>query len=299
MAKRKPLKKESRVRGAKVFKTKVARTEAVFADPFSSTLRESDDLFSRVRRVAGVQVDSAALREEIKTFVKNYFRILRPILSSESIETSELDQLMQELLAFANSRTSASIYRKSFNAIRQHLVRIEGVREVVNSGRLSQGLSLQQKGTHGRDAEIIATLEKTVPTAAISYRQALDDIGKLKVSYRGTAAELREVLREVLDYLAPDAEVRAITSFKLEEGTRGPTMKQKVHYILKSRKKSATAIEAPEEAASVVDEGIAKLVRATYNRGSLLTHTQGEGQSEALQIKMYLDTVLCELLEIH
>src|SRR6266853_172856 len=51
----------------------------------------------------------------------------------------------------------------------------------------------------------LATLDKVVPTTALSSRQAPQDLGdQQRVSYRGTAAELREVLRELLDHLASD-----------------------------------------------------------------------------------------------
>jgi hypothetical protein len=47
----------------------------------------------------------------------------------------------------------------------------------------------------------LATLDKVVPTTALSSRQAPQDLGdQQRVSYRGTAAELREVL----DHLASD-----------------------------------------------------------------------------------------------
>jgi hypothetical protein len=139
---------------------------------------------------------------------------------------------------------------------------------------------------------------KILPSAAISYQQVIADISNSRVSYKGSIAELREVLREVLDYLAPDVDVLTVPGFKLEKDRSGPTMKQKVRFILKNRKKTASAIDAPENAAALVDEGIAKLARATYDRGSLSAHTTAS-REEAMSIKRYLDSVLCELLEIY
>ena len=55
------------------------------------------------------------------------------------------------------------------------------------------------------EVQIIETLQSLVPTAALSYQQAIRDLAdSTRVSYRGPAAELREVLREVCDHLAPD-----------------------------------------------------------------------------------------------
>ena len=133
---------------------------------------------------------------------------------------------------------------------------------------------------------------------ALSYQQVLIDISEQRLSYKGTAAEQREILREVLDYLAPDSEVIALPGFKLEKDRTVPTMKQKVRFILKKRNKSQSAIEVPENATLIIEESIAKLARATYNRGSLSTHTETE-KNEVLNLKRYLDSVLCELLEIY
>lgn len=59
-----------------------------------------------------------------------------------------------------------------------------------------------------------------VPTAALSYQQAIRDLADGgRVSYRGPAAELREVLREVLDHQAPDGEVMKSSDYKPEKGS--------------------------------------------------------------------------------
>ena len=189
-------------------------------------------------------------------------------------------------------------YKKILENIRKELGSIEIKREYVTSNLMAQKLGVS-KVENSQDILIIKNLKMTVSTAAVSYEQVLNDLKTDRVSYRGTIAELREVLREVLDYLAPDENVMASPNFHCEENQKKPTMKQKVRFILKKRNKGSTASETAEEATSIVDEGIAKLVRATYNRGSLSAHVQGEGKPEVFQIKRYLDSVLCELLEIH
>lgn len=269
-------------------------------DSLPSAFKKIANLLSEIKSAKVVQISSVVIRERIKDFIKEYFRVLRPELAVYKIDTSGLDLLMQDLMRMANAHTSKKTYKNTLGEIREILMEMETTREHTASDILirskTRGELINQSVIENKS--IIEMLEKTVPTAAVSYRQALGDLQISRSSYRGTVAELREVLREVLDYLAPDDEVKNVQGFKLEEGAKNPTMRQKVRFILKNRNKSATAIEAPEEAASIVDEGIAKLVRATYNRGSLSTHIQGGGQAEAIQIKRYLDTVLCELLEI-
>lgn len=105
-------------------------------------------------------------------------------------------------------------------------------------------------------------------------------------------------MRETLDYLAPDAEVIAEPGFEFEKGTTRPTQRQKALYVLKKRRLSREAIRAPELAVSMVDELGAAIARSAYTRGSISAHGAGSAQ-EVRQLKMYVDAVLAELLEIH
>jgi predicted pPIWI-associating nuclease len=149
------------------------------------------------------------------------------------------------------------------------------------------------------ERRIIDTLSKILVAAAASYEQCLTDLADpSRRSYRGAAHELREVLRETLDYLAPDAEVMAEPGFTLEKGTTRPTQRQKALHILRKRRLSREAMRAPELAVSMVDELGAAITRSAYTRGSMSAHGVGSGQ-EVRQLKMYVDAVLAELLEIH
>ncbi|HWQ68840.1 MAG TPA: hypothetical protein VN494_02595, partial [Patescibacteria group bacterium] len=129
--------------------------------------------------------------------------------------------------------------------------------------------------------------------------QCLIDLGgPPRRSYRGTAHELREVLRETLDYLAPDGDVMAEANFKFEARVTRPTQRQKALYILRKRRLSREAMRAPELAISLVDELGAAITRTAYTRGSISAHGVSSNQ-EVRQLKMYVDAVLAELLEVH
>jgi hypothetical protein len=146
---------------------------------------------------------------------------------------------------------------------------------------------------------IIDTLARILPAAAASCEQCLLDLGgPQRRSYRGVAHELREILRETLDYLAPDADVMAETGFKLERDQERPTQRQKALYILRSRRLSREEISAPEIAVSMVEEMGARITRTAYTRGSKDAHTPSS-DGEVRQLKMWIDAVLGELLEIH
>jgi hypothetical protein len=150
--------------------------------------------------------------------------------------------------------------------------------------------------TERRIADMLA---KILPTAAGSYEQCVFDLGgPPRLSYRGVAHELREVLREALDYLAPDGDVMAETGFKLEQGVTKPTQRQKALYVLRKRRLSREAIAAPELAVSMIEELGAAITRSAYTRGSVSAHVT-TSSSEVRKLKMYVDAVLAELLEIY
>ena len=146
---------------------------------------------------------------------------------------------------------------------------------------------------------IIGTLSRILPAAAASYEQCLVDLGGIpRRSYRGVAHELREVLRETLNYLAPDDKVMAEPDFKLEKNLTRPTQTQKALYVLRKRGLSREAMGAPELTVSMIDELGAAITRTAYQRGSKSAHSSSSAK-EVRQLKMYIDAVLGELLEIH
>ena len=153
--------------------------------------------------------------------------------------------------------------------------------------------------TSGVETQILTTLHKLVPSAGLSYEQALRDLrGAPRISYRGTAVELREALREVLDHLAPDADVMRSPGFKLEKDMTRPTMKQKAQFILKARGAVSGAISTPKDAIQRVEDASASLARSVYTRGSVSTHV-ATTREEVLTMKPYVDGVLAELLQLH
>ena len=146
----------------------------------------------------------------------------------------------------------------------------------------------------GEDDEIISKLDALVPSAALSYKQATLDLkDDRRVSFRGPALELREALREILDHLAPDSEVTAAPGYVQEKNRVGPTMKQKVRFIMKKKRSSS---DAPEQTVTAFEEAIATLTRAVYDRSSKATHMASERQTVA-QLRRYVVTILHEIIE--
>jgi hypothetical protein len=256
-----------------------------------------DSFGLRLRKSTAVNVSSAADRTEAKDLVQAYFRTVRPELTDLSCDVSSIDAMdgaMQELLRLSNGTNRRTSYRTVHGRIKKARDDLEVQREISLGQRQHRPAQLEPI-----EKLILETLRGLVPSAALSYEQALRDLsGPDRLSYRGTANELREGLRETIDHLAPDTDVASAAGYRPERGRTSPTHRQKVRYILKSRSVPRTAAKAPEEAVVLVEELTARLARASYERTSLSAHI-ATAKREVRQLKMYTDSVLAELLEIH
>lgn len=271
-------------------------------DAWDSLLKIVNDFQATVGRSRAVFVGATSLRSAAKSIVQQYFRQTRPYLTGIQFpadELSGLDAEMQALLRLANGRNRKQSYVALLKRARKHLQNIEAARE-VRLGEASIALPADSPARLSSiESRILDTLNKLIPSAAASYQQAILDLGaRDRLSFRGTANELREALREVLDHLAPDSEVEKADGFKVEPGTKKPTQRQKVRHILRARHLPKTAIKVPEDAVIRAEESTASLTRSTYERSSLSAHVT-TARREVEQMKMYIDSVLAELLQIH
>jgi hypothetical protein len=264
---------------------------------WESFWRRVETFSSALARNKAQNVNAADLRQQARDLVQSYFKDVKPAIQrlgvSEAI-TEDLVSEMKNLIGLSVGKNSKSSYQRAVRSIRTKRKDIETGLEFLIGAE-----SPASATPSGSEGAILVTLEKMIPSAGASYKQALMDLHQQgRVSYRGTAAELREVVREVLDQLAPDAAVMASTGFKLEDGLKGPSMKQKVRFILKARRVSDTAKQTAEDSIKHLDENIPSLGRSVYNRGSMDVHT-GRTREEVQNFKLYADAVLGELLEIH
>jgi len=252
-------------------------------------------------RCRTVNVNTASIKDAAKQAVQSYFRFCRPKLVQIGIREealSDLDSGFQHLLKLADGNNPLRRYKAEVSS----LLSAKTVIDVERERRIGENLvrkGIPKAFLTDQEMIILKTLEETIPIAALSYRQACVDLADPnRRSFRGTANELREALRELLDHLAKDEDVLAQPNFKCEAGKTTPTMKQKVRFILRARGVSATAAQAPENAVELAEEKIGTLTRATYDRSSMSTHVS-TSRGEVRQMKMYLDSVFAELLEIH
>ena len=258
------------------------------------------ELRSALLRCRSVNVNTTTLKTKAKELVQFYFRQVRPTLPPMGFSDQSLgsiDTEIQEVLRLSNGNNRRSYYLDHVKRIDVERRNLETQREVLLS---KNATVVPQKVSRTMiEHEILKTLEQIVPTAALSYDQGCRDVAESgRISFRGAANEFREALRELLDHLAPDAEVEGQPGFKREKDQTKSTMKQKVRFILRARGLPATASEVPEGSVVLIDEVVGKLTRSTYNRSSISAHVS-TARSELRQLKMYVDSVLAELLEIH
>lgn len=257
-------------------------------------LKDLESLKKAVSKSTAVNINSQKIKGQAIDFSKEYFSSYRPQLIEKSLldETNlDIDNLFQDLLRLAQGNNLKTRYLTKVKGIEKILKELS-IKETTYSKTVI--VELQHN-----DKLLIATLEAIVPSAALSYKQALTDLNVCthKISFRGTATELREALRETLDHLSPDNDVMKEPGFKLEQNQTKPTMKQKVRYILKQRNLNDTKRIPAEKSVEMVDEIIGQMARAVYSRASLSTHLTTTKQ-EVIQIKRYIDIVFHEILEL-
>lgn len=262
-------------------------------------ISDVEALGASLRRGQAVNVNDQSSKDRAIGLAARYFNDIRPELVATSGETDTLlshDELWQQLVRLAHGNNARRTYLKTIGTIRKQLSEFSIAalaKPILQAPDSGVGTSLSREETL-----ILRTLESLVPSAAASYRQGLTDLmGSERLSYRGTAAEFRESLRETLDHLAPDADVQAQTWYQPEEGQKKPTMKQKARYILISRDRNKTQRDSAEKMLALIEELSGEVMRAVYNRASLATHIH-QSKGEVQQIKRYVDTVLFDLLEI-
>lgn len=245
-----------------------------------------------------MNVNSDHLRQQTRDLAQRWFRDMRPVCVGVGVGNEELkepDGIFQGLLRLANGRNPKRSYLRAVRSARQLRPELEARVDMLKGAQAGDTTHL----ITSVEAGVIRTLEQMLPHAALSYRQVIADLcGPNRFSYRGTATELREVVREVLDHLAPDDAVLKSPGFKLEKDRRGPTMKQKARFILRARGVGESSRSAPEQSVELLEDQIASLARSVYERGSASTHG-ATAKSQVLSFKGYADAVLAELLQLH
>lgn len=140
-----------------------------------------------------------------------------------------------------------------------------------------------------------ALLEVSKPLAKSYAQVKLDIDNDQRVSWAGTAHEIRQILSSLLQILAPDELVEKQVGFQFEKGQNRPTQKQRVAFILK-KKGSDDRVKEVVENVVELDSIIEKLVRGIYTRASDAAHTY-KNKKEVEHILRYFETFMPDLLD--
>jgi hypothetical protein len=256
-------------------------------------------LISTLDRQTGKIVHTVKERNHLRSFVGAWFEVYRPDFLPLIVEEERflpIDELMQRLLTLASKDSSRLTYKRLCRSIQQyfrdHLL--------IPLGRAYWSRA-PESAPAGRDPDVARRLRVLDKDLAESYEQVVEDLIKVdRKTYRGTAAELREVIRGVLDLLAPDEEVMNTEWYKEARRTgarkmENPTQSEKTKYILRKRGSGSAAADAAESYMYSVEDRLGHVVRATYRRASNSTHSGAERGEVAQQLR-YVNALLAELL---
>jgi hypothetical protein len=259
----------------------------------TSLIAEVEKARTALNRVTNPQLHSAKARASLRAIVERYFNEVRPSIGETSTAAQHIDGVdtaMQALLALCHKKGSVQKYRELLREAKGHLVHLD-------SGIVARAGGQSSNDRTEQDVRIVTTLRALLPSAALSYEQALLDLSAgERLSWRGPATDLREALRETLDHLAPDKDVQESAGYKQESNASGPTMKQKVRYILRNRGQSKAKAATTEDATAAIDEALGTFVRSVYTRSSVSTHTPTD-RGEVMRLRDLVRVVFGELLE--
>lgn len=254
-------------------------------------IRQLSSLATAIRALATPRVASKLVKESTINIAKSYFETLSDKLSDADPEKQNLDQNFQELVRLAHGRNAKTAYLNIIAQTNRLLVE-------QNIRKISRKTASSNSNLSGDEQKIVAILNGLNPVISLSYQQGILDLrGPDRLSYRGTATEFREALREVLASLAKDEDVTTAEGFALEKGHAKPTMAQKAKYILKMRGRKGNDIKASTKSLEAIEEITSKLTRTLYDAASVHTHI-GTEKNEVVRLKRYLDAVLMDLLDI-
>jgi hypothetical protein len=253
-------------------------------------------LAGSLRRGSAVNVNDQSSKDRAIGLTTRYFSNVRPEIVAVVSETEAVlghDELWQQLIRLAHGNNARKTYLKIIGLIRKQLTEFNISLVAMMPAQAAQARIAPSR----EELTILRTLESLVPSAAASYRQGLSDLNGDRLSYRGTASEFREALRETLDHLAADSDVESQKWYKPEEGQKKPTMKQKTRYILTSRDRGKTQRDTADKLIGLIEELSGELARAVYNRASIASHVH-QNKAEVQKIKRYVDTIFFDILEV-
>jgi len=161
-----------------------------------------EDVRRQISKSGSVQVNSLKEKKSLRQLIDSYFRDVRPSVVSHAASSEfimEIDTEMQNLLVCSHKRPNRNLIKKKLSGVKKKLIQLEARSAVL------VGTGSSTAAANSIDRRVIEILQPLIPSAALSYEQALIDLdGPDRKSWRGPATDLREALRVTLDQLAPE-----------------------------------------------------------------------------------------------
>ena len=143
--------------------------------------------------------------------------------------------------------------------------------------------------------QISDALKDISPELNNSFVQVISDLHENKrISWAGTAHELREIISNTLRILAPNELITKEDWYNREKDSEGPTQKQRVKYILRQKGAGKREGDVIEQIVTI-DDLIQDLVRSVYNRASDAAH-RFKSREEIKKILRYFEAFISDLL---
>ena len=258
-----------------------------------------DRLISNLSRSQTKLVSWMKERNLLHSFVGAWFHEYRPSflnLIGEEELLLPTDDFMQQLLKLSSESSSRRKIKKLCKSLQENFR--DNLLIPLSRAYWSHA---PERAPAGRDEDVLQRLSALDEELGESYEQVVEDLtDESRKTYKGTAAELREIIRGTLVRLAPDDKVKDTDWYKeaRKTGTRNettPTQGERTKFILRERSSGSAAIEAAESYRKSVEERLGNIVRASYRRASNSAHSGAERDEVARQLQ-YANALLGELL---
>lgn len=268
---------------------------------FLDVLERLHRRLQEIRRVGGIpRVLGRAEKTNVRSVVGAWFAQYQPsfaqMIGLDDPQLSAMDGLMQDLLQFTSGDSVRRTVIQAVSRANRHFADNLLVR--ISRAYWSRA---PQHSSPGRDEEVGQRLKHIDGKIADGYEQAVLDIEVPdRLSYRGPAAELREVLTHVLHTLAPDDKVTATDWYKeaRRSGQRTetrPTRAERTRFILRGQAQGSAATESAESYMVMVEDRLGHVIGRTFERQNAATHASCE-REELVRLLPYINALLRELL---
>jgi len=259
-------------------------------------------VFDQLRRRFFYKDQTKTPQQEDRNFVvaacRSWFDEYRNGLASLGIEEKfllEIDKSMRLLLQAATSSKRRSFYRQQITRANKILEKIQV------DAQIAEWSSTKNDSLVG-DVNVRNALKNFDPDLERRYLQAIYDLNDSKrISYAGTANEIREIIRIVLSLQAPDKEVGKMPWFKesrkkqTDNTSERPTHTERVRFILEKRRAGGKEVKSAQENEKLIDGLLGSVIRSSYDRMNAGVHGKKD-REEIIRGLRYVHAFLFDVL---